>query len=187
MASTTKRPPRRRLIYAVTGLVASIWILLDQATKQLAVVRLEGRPPVDLGVLDLNITRNPGGAFSVPGLFPGLFILVTLVVLVLVARTLPHTDRLSLALGYGLVTGGAVGNAIDRAFRDPGFPAGEVVDFIDLRWWPIFNVADIGIVVGAALVALLIIRLERAQARAGDAVAVPPPPARRPRPGSAAE
>lgn len=183
MAPSSQRTPTRRLIYATTGLIAAIWVLIDQATKQLAVVRLEGRPAVDLGILDLNVVRNPGGAFSIPGLFPGLFVLVTVIVLVLVARALPHTDRLSLALGYGLVTGGAIGNAIDRVARDPGFPNGHVVDMIDLRWWPIFNVADMGIVVGALLVGLLMFRLERAEQRAEASAAAPsPPPKTAPRP-----
>jgi signal peptidase II len=157
----------RPVVYSMWALIAVGWLLLDQGSKALAVQVLEGRPPIDLGVLDLRLVRNSGGAFGIPGLFPGLFILVTLVVVVLMLRALPRTNQLSLILAYGLVAGGALGNVVDRIARDPGFPAGRVVDFIDLRWWPVFNLADSGIVVGALLIALVLFRQER-----GEPVAV---------------
>ena len=159
-------PVRRRthpgsLVYAVTGIVTAVWLLLDQATKQLAVTTLEGERPIDLGFIALRVVRNPGGAFSIPGLFDGIFVLVTVVVLVLVVRALPQTDRLSLATAYGLVLGGALGNCADRIARSPGFPNGHVVDFLDLGWFPVFNVADIGITSGAVLVGVILLLIER--------------------------
>ena len=72
----------------------------------------------------------------------------------------------TLAMGYpsrfklgataaGLIAGGALGNLADRAFRgDEGFLHGAVVDFIDPNWWPIFNIADIGVTVGGVLLVL---------------------------------
>ena len=52
----------------------------------------------------------------------------------------------------GMVIGGAIGNVCDRLFRSGnGFLRGEVIDFIDLQWWPVFNVADIAITVGGVL------------------------------------
>ncbi|MGH8887127.1 MAG: signal peptidase II [Egibacteraceae bacterium] len=156
-----RRDSSRSVVYSVWALIAVGWLLLDQGSKALAVRALEGRPPIDLGLFALRLVRNPGGAFGIPGLFPGLFVLVTVVVVVLVLRALPHTDRLSLLLAYGLVTGGALGNVVDRILRDPGFPSGRVVDFIDLGWWPVFNLADSGIVVGALLIALLLAKQER--------------------------
>jgi signal peptidase II len=60
------------------------------------------------------------------------------------------------AVGIGLVLGGAIGNLLDRAFRgDAGFMHGAVVDFIDFQWWPIFNVADMGVVIGGFVVVLV--------------------------------
>ena len=57
-----------------------------------------------------------------------------------------------MAVALGLVVGGAFGNLIDRASREgDGFLGGGVVDFVDLQWWPVFNVADSAIVVGALL------------------------------------
>lgn len=159
-----RRIRRCPAVYSLWALVAVGWLLLDQGSKVLAVRALEGRPPIDLGVIDLRLVRNPGGAFGIPGLFPGLFVLATVVVIVLVLRALPHTDRLPLAFAYGLVTGGALGNVVDRIVRDPGFPVGRVVDFIDLGWWPVFNLADSGIVVGAFLMVLFLGKQEREEA-----------------------
>ena len=167
----SRRTWPQRVVVAVSACVASLWLVLDQATKVLAVAALEGPGRVvDLGLMDLRVIRNPGGAFGIPG-FPGLFVVVTVVVLVLVARALPRTDHMGLAVAYGLVAGGAVGNVADRLFRVPGFPAGHVVDFFDLGWWPVFNVADVGIVTGALLVAVL---ASRAEPEPAEAPARPP-------------
>jgi signal peptidase II len=172
-----RRPSSVRAVTTVTGLVAAAWFALDQVTKALAVATLEAqRTVVDLGIFDLRLHRNPNGAFSIPGLFPGLFVVVTVAVVVLVVRALPRTDRLSLAVAYGLVTGGALGNVTDRILRTPGFPDGAVVDFIDFRWWPIFNVADMGIVVGALLIAGLMTVVDREQREAALAESPPAGP-----------
>ena len=157
------------LIPVTTVGVGLIWLILDQATKVLVVHTLEAQGRiVDLGFINLNVIRNSGGAFGFPGV-PGLFVVVTIVVLFLVIRALPRTDRLSLAVSYGLVCGGALGNVTDRLFRAPGFPSGAVVDFFDLTWWPIFNIADIGIVVGAMSIALLMTVMEREEREAQEA------------------
>jgi signal peptidase II len=160
---TPRRPHPGGLITVTAVGVGLIWLLLDQATKVLVVHTLESQGRlIDLGVIDINVIRNSGGAFGIPGI-PGMFVVVTAVVLFLVARALPNTDRLALAVAYGLVCGGALGNVMDRLFRAPGFPSGAVVDFFDLRWWPIFNIADIGIVVGAISIAVLMTLLDREQ------------------------
>ncbi len=161
-------PRSRTAVTATAAAVAAVWLALDQVTKALAVALLEvpGRA-IDLGVMDLRVIRNPGGAFGFPG-FPGMFVVVSVVVLVLVTRALPRTDHLGLAVAYGLVTGGAVGNLVDRLTRAPGFPSGSVVDFFDLRWWPVFNVADVGIVTGALAIAVLLSRADREERAAQD-------------------
>jgi len=140
------------LLYATAGVVYA----LDRVTKWLAETHLAGRPPIEVipGVLQLRYTTNPGGAF---GLFGGqvwLFVtmsVVVLVVVVLASRDLPGKAS---AIGLGLVIAGALGNLTDRIVRGPGF-SGEVVDFLDLHVWPVFNVADTAIVVGAATLLLL--------------------------------
>ncbi len=169
--------PRRalpgRLVYAVCIGVTLIWLALDQATKVLAVATLEGRGVVDAGLgglLEWQLVRNTDAAFGIPG-FTGMFVLVSVVVLAVVARALPRTDRLSLAAAYGLVTGGALGNLTDRLLRHPGFPDGGVVDFIKVGWWPKFNLADVGIVVGAALIVALMFLVDREERAAAEAMA----------------
>lgn len=157
---SAQRPRSRSAIYAACIGVAAIWILVDQLTKAWAVAALGGGRVIDLGVFDLRHVRNPGGAFSLPG-FPGLFVGVTAIVVVVIARTLPKTTWMPQALVYGLVVGGALGNVIDRIFRVPGFPSGHVVDFIDFRWFPVFNFADIGIVTGSFLIVALTAMAER--------------------------
>ncbi len=159
--------PRRalpgRLVWVVWAAVAVAVVVCDQATKAIAVSELSGRV-VDLGVMDLRLVRNPNAAFDIPG-FPGMFLIVAVVVVTMIVRTLPTTDRLTLVAGYGLLTGGAIGNGIDRLARFPGFPSGHVVDFFDLRWFPVFNVADSAIVCGAVLLALLLVVAEREERR----------------------
>jgi len=67
----------------------------------------------------------------------------------------------AVAVALGLVTGGAVGNLADRIFRAPGLLRGAVVDFVDLRWWPVFNVGDMAITAGCILLVLLSFSRER--------------------------
>lgn len=152
-------PLVRRLAIAVTVGVAAVVTLVDQATKVVAVEELTEHQPVDTPVplLQWTLLYNENAAFGIPG-FTGMFLLVTALVLVLVGRALRRTQRLGLALAYGLVSGGAIGNGIDRMVREPGFPDGGVVDFISVGWWPVFNVADSAIVVGAVLIGALVLR-----------------------------
>jgi signal peptidase II len=136
------------LLYGIAALVYGI----DRLTKVLAEAHLEGRPPIEVipGVLHLRFTTNPGGAFGLFGGLTWLFVGVSIAVIgatVLASRSLP--SKVS-AAGLGLILAGAVGNLTDRLIRGAGF-SGEVVDFLDLRVWPVFNVADSAIVVGAAL------------------------------------
>ena len=154
----TRRALPGRLVWLVWAMVAVAWVVLDQATKIIAVAELSDRT-IDLGIMDLRLVYNPNAAFGIPG-FPGMFILIGAVVLVLVVRALRRVDRLSVAAVFGLISGGAIGNVIDRIVREPGFPAGHVVDMFDFRWFPVFNVADIGITVGATLMLILVWRIE---------------------------
>ena len=147
-------PPRKlRLVAALAVLVFAV----DQLSKNWAVSSLPGRPPVHvLGSLQFNLARNTGAAFSF-GAGKGLGPWVSLIAIgVVLGMALGVTSRFTVgAAAAGLVAGGALGNLADRAFRgDTGFMSGAVVDFIDLQWWPIFNVADSGVVVGAILLVI---------------------------------
>ncbi|MEZ5142027.1 MAG: signal peptidase II [Acidimicrobiales bacterium] len=134
--------------------VAAGVVVVDQLTKWWAVQTLSSRTIDVVWTLRLNLTYNPGAAFSFfssgrwgPWLALGAFAIVGY--LVWQGRTM--TSRLG-AVAIGLILGGAVGNLTDRVLRgDAGLFSGKVVDFIDFQWWPVFNVADMGVVVGGIL------------------------------------
>jgi signal peptidase II len=146
--------------YRVTLYVIAAGIIAaDRITKVLAERHLPGNPMELIpGVLDLRYTTNPGGAFGVFGGIPWLFVAISLGVVGVIVYASRRLPSAATAVGLGLVLGGALGNLIDRAIRGPGF-SGEVVDFVDLQIWPIFNLADSAIVIGAAL--LLVTGLRR--------------------------
>jgi signal peptidase II len=133
-------------------------VLLDQATKTWAINRLSGARVIDLvGSLRLNLAFNEGAAFSVgDGWNLGPFIAVLALVVVSTLVFTGPTARSGFgALAIGLVAGGAIGNLTDRAFREgSGFMGGRVVDWIDVQWWPVFNIADSAVSVGAVALVL---------------------------------
>jgi len=134
---------------------------LDRVTKILAEASLRDGP-IDLipGALTLRYTTNSGGAFSIGQSAPWFFVGVSAVVaVVILATAFRHTSRL-VGVSLGLVLGGALGNLTDRVIRAPGL-RGPVVDFIDLHVWPVFNLADSAIVVGAILLAWFGLRERR--------------------------
>ena len=135
-------------------MVAAAVVALDQLTKAWAVDALDGGRVIDLvWTLRLRLTFNDGAAFSVGGGSGGLLALVGLAVVGFVYRSVLRWPGRLPPLALGLVVGGALGNLVDRVARD-----GSVVDFIDLQWWPLFNVADIGITFGAIGLVLLSLR-----------------------------
>jgi signal peptidase II len=143
---------RRRAAYTLF-IVTVVSYGLDRMTKIWAEATLPGNP-IDVipGVLTLRFTTNSGGAFSIGQSAPWFFVGVTAVVVaIILATSFRHTSRLA-AAALGLVLGGALGNLTDRAVRDEGL-RGHVVDFIDFHVWPVFNLADCAIVVGAVLLA----------------------------------
>jgi signal peptidase II len=77
-------------------------------------------------------------------------------------------DRRPLALALGLILGGALGNLTDRILNGPGL-SGSVIDFIDLQVWPVFNLADASIVVGAIVLAMSSARREEPEGMAEEA------------------
>jgi signal peptidase II len=163
VTAVTRRAP---LLFVV----AAGALVLDQATKAWVVATLEDRPPIRVipGILFLNYTTNSGGAFglgrSAPWIFAGATILVSGVIVVASRRPMTRTT----AVALGLILGGAFGNLADRALNGPGL-RGQVTDFIDLQVWPVFNVADSAIVIGAVILAFASLgHDERDRASAGE-------------------
>jgi len=137
------------LLFTTAGLV----YLADRVTKLWAEARLvEG--PIELipRLLTLRFATNPGGAFSILSSAPWFFAAATLTVSLLIVVTAFHRRSALQSVALGLILGGALGNLTDRAVRGPGL-SGEVVDFLDVHIWPVFNLADSGIVIGAILLA----------------------------------
>lgn len=152
-------PPRRLKIVAAVGAAV---LIADQASKWWALNRLQDGEIFDLfWTLRFNLFYNTGVAFSLgtdSGLGPWISLLAIGVV---VAVSFGATSRYKLgAVASGLISGGALGNLMDRAFRgDDGFLHGAVIDFIDPQWWPVFNIADAAIVVGAFLLVVASFRV----------------------------
>ena len=135
--------------------IAAGVVAVDQLTKHWALNELgDGEPVHVVWTLQFNLAFNSGMAFSQGSSFgPLIAVVATAVIVWLLATLRTESSRLS-TVGLGLVIGGAVGNLIDRMFRDDAWLRGSVVDFIDFQWFPIFNIADIAINVGAALLIL---------------------------------
>jgi signal peptidase II len=131
-------------------------LAVDQLTKWWAVEALSGGRTIDIvGSLRLRLAFNTGSAFSLAQGRGALISLLALAIVAVLLRSGRYATRPVSAVAIGLVVGGALGNLLDRAFREgEGFLGGGVVDFIDLQWWPVFNVADSAIVVGAILLFL---------------------------------
>ncbi len=151
------------------ALVGAGVLLADQLTK-LAVVRsLREHESIEViqGVLRITHVRNPGAAF---GLFRGATAFLVLAALlglavftfIIVSKPAPLVGTAS-----AMVAGGAVGNLADRISRPWPF-RGTVVDFVDLGFWPAFNVADAAITVGAGLLMIASLR-DRSGDTEGDA------------------
>ena len=141
--------------------IAGAVVVLDQVTKYLALERLAPGVPVLVieGFVNLTLVMNPGLAFGllggVPTAWRWLIAALSVGALIVLARLAVRVVSAGGWLGelaLGLVFGGAIANLIDRARW------GAVVDFVDVYWrgyhWPAFNVADSGISVGVALLAL---------------------------------
>ena len=134
--------------------VALVIVVADQITKAWALDALVDRDIDVFWTLRFHLSFNTGMAFSAGenwGPVIGVVALVVIVGLLLSLRK--QRSRLS-DLAVGLIVGGAIGNLIDRLFRDRGWFRGAVVDFIDFQWVPIFNVADMAITVGGGLLVL---------------------------------
>jgi signal peptidase II len=150
------------------GVGAAI-LAADQLTKWWALETLDTRTIDVVWTLRFNLTINYGSAFSVAEGRGAVISLLALVIVAVLLRSGRYATRPGMAVAIGLVFGGAVGNLVDRAFREgDGFLGGGVVDFIDLQWWPVFNVADAAIVVGALLLFGTQWRHGEAEAGAGE-------------------
>ncbi|BAN02271.1 signal peptidase II [Ilumatobacter coccineus] len=136
-------------------LLALALVVADQVTKHWAVNELSDNRTIEVvWTLQFNLAFNSGMAFSRgQGMGPFIAIVATVVIVWLLASLRGVGGRLA-TFGMGCVIGGAAGNLVDRAFRGDAWFRGAVVDFIDFQWFPIFNIADMAINVGAGALIL---------------------------------
>jgi signal peptidase II len=140
--------------------MAAVVVVADALTKQWALSALADGPIDLFGPVRFALTRNKAGAFGLGGAFiPFLAVAALALVLYLVVSG-SATERMPVAVALGLILGGALGNVADRIFRAPGSLQGAVVDFVDVGFWPVFNVADSAITCGCILLLLATWRAE---------------------------
>jgi signal peptidase II len=138
------RPRRQLIAVAIAGAV----VAADQLSKAWALRHLAGGPRHVAWTFQLSLQYNTGIAFSQATGANTLVTVVAAVVIVGLGVVAWRSHGTFTALVLGMVMGGALSNLADRVVRDHG---GAVIDFIDPRWFPVFNVADAAISVGVAL------------------------------------
>jgi signal peptidase II len=141
--------PRLKLVFA-TAVTA---LLVDVITKVIAVGVLGPgqRVPLIGDHVGCALTRNAGAAFSWGVAYTAQLALVVGAIIAVVAWRSRQVVSTSAAIALGLVLGGAAGNLSDRVFRAPGPLRGAVVDFVAIGWGPIFNAADVCVVIGVTI------------------------------------
>ncbi|GAA3743229.1 signal peptidase II [Salinactinospora qingdaonensis] len=174
--------PRRFVLLAV---VASLVLVADFVTKEIALAAFSPYDPIELlgGLLKLTIVFNSGAAFSIGTGITWFFSLVMIIVIAVILRISRKLRSPAWTCALGLILGGAAGNLIDRIWRaasrevssslvgpnatgtlaerlfTPSAPLqGHVVDWIQVPNFPVFNLADSGVVCGAILAVLLSFR-----------------------------
>jgi signal peptidase II len=152
---------------AVACVLALLVAAMDQGIKGLVVASLQhGSRHLIPGIVDLSYQQNTGAAFSLFTRAPvAVLIGVNLLVLgFFLALIYPHLRRKSGMLAAVLVIGGALGNLIDRVCRH------YVVDYLDLRFmrWPVFNFADMSIVIGVIVLVVVMLVAERQTLRSKE-------------------
>lgn len=131
---------------------------LDLLTKTLALAHLDPDNPPRLlgGLVTLQLIRNPGAAFSMGESLTILLTLIAVAALIgLLTWVVPRVRHIGWAVASGFLLAGILGNLTDRLFRPPGFARGHVIDFLQLPYFAIFNVADIFITSAAVIIVWL--------------------------------
>ena len=150
---------RSRKWQAVTVVIAVV-VVLDQLSKQWAIDRLSrGRTIEILPTLELDLTYNSGFSFGTGAGHGPLVGALVIALCGFIGWRLWLEPLPARAAIFAAILGGALGNLIDRVLRaDDGFLSGNVVDFIDVTWYAVFNVADMFVVCGCIVLVLFEIR-----------------------------
>lgn len=143
---------------------ALVIVFLDQLTKLLALTFLKPFEPMNVigDLLRFTLAFNDRAAFSLGGSTTWFFTLTSSLATFALLYFVPRFETRSWLILGGAALGGVVGNLIDRLSKDPGFPNGHVVDFIQIPFnFPIFNIADMAITISATIIAIRFIRGEK--------------------------
>ncbi len=143
-------------------IVISAILFLDQLTKFIVIrsLTLSQSLPVIKGIFHISLVRNRGAAFGILKNQAPIFIVAAVFAIILICLELKKNKHKKLyAISISLILAGAIGNLIDRLFF------GYVIDFLDFRVWPVFNVADSAITIGAILLGWSILRTKSIEHR----------------------
>ena len=150
------------MISYILAVVSGLAVLgLDQYTKVFMASFLADKPDGTgfiPGFIDLILTRNGGGAWGMLSGHTWLLISITIIIMLICIALLMRMGIKNKLMFWAicLILGGGLGNMIDRIFR-----GGEVIDFLHFEFipqFPVFNVADIGVVIGAGLLIVYFLR-----------------------------
>ncbi|MEY3805960.1 MAG: signal peptidase [Actinomycetota bacterium] len=150
------------------ALIIGVVVGIDQWTKHWAVSSLDDGRTVDIfWTLRFALGFNSGFAFSQGQGMGPIIGVVAVVAFVWLVRAALKAPNAVMSTAYALIAAGAIGNVVDRLFREDKWMNGRVVDFIDFQWFPVFNVADSSITIGAALLVLALLRDSKTKEGAG--------------------
>ncbi len=139
-------------------------LVLDQLTKKLIYLNFlpgQSRPIIE-NIFHLTLVYNKGIAFGLFGdrVIISVFISIMVIILLIVSVIKIKGHELILKIAFSLILGGATGNLVDR------IRFGYVIDFLDFRIWPVFNVADSAITIGAGLLIVYLFKMRNLKSRA---------------------
>ena len=148
---------KRNILMNVYFLVTAILVLVaDQITKSLVIERVPENSSIEIikGFLYITHVKNSGAAFGMFQGYTNILAIISMVaiVLIIILKVILKLDFAFYNVSLGFILGGAIGNLIDRYF------IGEVTDFINLRFIPVFNIADSSLIIGFCLIIIIIIR-----------------------------
>lgn len=168
-----ERGVRQRALW----ITAAAGLAVDQSTKAVAAVLVEGHQPSHVlgGLVTFTAYRNSGAAGSFAPRATLVFTVLAVCVVAFIARTARTVRSTGWAVGLGLIFAGAGGNLADRLFRTPGFGRGAVLDFIQVGHSGIFNLGDQCVTAGVLTVMVQLLRGVPLAAPPAAPVLPPPP------------
>lgn len=148
---------KRNVLMNVYFLVTAICVMIaDQLTKYMIIQKIPENSSIEIipGFFYITHVRNTGAAFGLFQGYTGILTIISIVaiVLIIVLKSILRLNSTFYNICLGFILGGALGNLIDR------FLVGEVTDFINLTFIPVFNIADGSIVIGFSLIIILMLK-----------------------------